>query len=163
MVLCPGRPDVLAPRAHERDVLSGARGLEHVSGRHAPARFRRLDPTKRRGAAHHALVQPRTITDLDALLDEERQRPLFDTVTQPGVAFRFDPQTGYHGLLDGRRAVPVYTSQVYRPGVTAAFQAIPVGTAYIVFTDTGAVGSVVLGILVSGDLPALLGFSPSHW
>lgn len=39
-------------------------------------------------------------------------KQLIDTVNQPGVAFRFDPQTGYHGLLGGRRAVPVYTSQL---------------------------------------------------
>jgi FMN-dependent NADH-azoreductase len=36
-----------------------------------------------------------------------------DTVTQPGIAFRFDPETGYHGLLGGRRAVAVYTSRVF--------------------------------------------------
>lgn len=39
-----------------------------------------------------------------------------DTVTQPGMAFRFDPQEGYSGLLDGRRAIAIYTSQVYAPG-----------------------------------------------
>jgi len=48
-------------------------------------------------------------------------KQLIDTVTQPGVAFRFDPRTGYHGLLGGRRAVPIYTSQVYSPGVPPAF------------------------------------------
>lgn len=44
-----------------------------------------------------------------------------DTVTQPGLAFRFDPKTGYHGLLGGRRAVAIYTSRVYRDGVEPAF------------------------------------------
>jgi FMN-dependent NADH-azoreductase len=44
-----------------------------------------------------------------------------DTVTQPGVAFTFDPATGYRGLLGGRRAVTVYTSRVYAPGVAPAF------------------------------------------
>ena len=44
-----------------------------------------------------------------------------DTVTQPGLAFSFDPETGYSGLLGGRRAVVVYTSQVYSPGVPEAF------------------------------------------
>jgi FMN-dependent NADH-azoreductase len=44
-----------------------------------------------------------------------------DTVTQPGIAFRFDTATGYHGLLGGRRAVTVYTSRVYAPGVDPAF------------------------------------------
>jgi FMN-dependent NADH-azoreductase len=44
-----------------------------------------------------------------------------DTVTQPGLAFSFDPETGYSGLLGGRGAVVVYTSQVYAPGVPEAF------------------------------------------
>lgn len=48
-------------------------------------------------------------------------KQLIDTVTQPGVAFDFDPAAGYRGLLGGRRAVPIYTSQVYSPGVPPAF------------------------------------------
>jgi FMN-dependent NADH-azoreductase len=44
-----------------------------------------------------------------------------DIVTQPGIAFRFDPASGYHGLLGGRRAVCVYASRVFAPGVRPAF------------------------------------------
>jgi FMN-dependent NADH-azoreductase len=44
-----------------------------------------------------------------------------DTVTQPGVVFRFDPATGYQGLLGGRRAVAIYTSRVFAPGTAPAF------------------------------------------
>jgi FMN-dependent NADH-azoreductase len=44
-----------------------------------------------------------------------------DTVTQPGLAFGFDPAEGYHGLLGGRRAVVVHTSAVWSPGVPPAF------------------------------------------
>jgi len=44
-----------------------------------------------------------------------------DTISQPGVAFGFDPETGYSGLLGGRRAVALYTSHVYSPGVPPAF------------------------------------------
>jgi FMN-dependent NADH-azoreductase len=44
-----------------------------------------------------------------------------DVVTQPGVAFSFDPATGYTGLLGGRRAVVAYTSRVYAPHVSPAF------------------------------------------
>ncbi|WP_018503124.1 FMN-dependent NADH-azoreductase [Parafrankia discariae] len=45
-----------------------------------------------------------------------------DIVTQPGWAFGFDPVAGYSGLLGGgRRAVVVYTSGVYSPGVPASF------------------------------------------
>ena len=46
-----------------------------------------------------------------------------DTVTQPGIAFSFDPTNGYRGLLGGRRAVAMYTSRVYAPGVAPAFGA----------------------------------------
>lgn len=48
-------------------------------------------------------------------------KQLIDTVTQPGVAFAFDPDAGYRGLLGGRGAVPIYTSQVYSPGVPVSF------------------------------------------
>jgi FMN-dependent NADH-azoreductase len=44
-----------------------------------------------------------------------------DIVTQPGIAFRFDPASGYHGLLSGRRAVCVYASRVFAPGMPPAF------------------------------------------
>jgi FMN-dependent NADH-azoreductase len=44
-----------------------------------------------------------------------------DIVTQPGVAFRFDPTSGYEGLLGHRRAVAVYASRVFAPGVQPAF------------------------------------------
>jgi FMN-dependent NADH-azoreductase len=44
-----------------------------------------------------------------------------DVVTQPGIAFRFDPSTGYSGLLGGRRAVVAYTSRVYAQDVSRAF------------------------------------------
>jgi FMN-dependent NADH-azoreductase len=46
-----------------------------------------------------------------------------DVVTQPGVAFSFDPATGYAGLLGGRRAVVAYTSRVYAQDVPPAFGA----------------------------------------
>lgn len=44
-----------------------------------------------------------------------------DIVTQPGIVFRFDPESGYHGLLGGRQAVLASTSRVYAPGRPAAF------------------------------------------
>lgn len=46
---------------------------------------------------------------------------LIDTVTQPGLLFRFDPGTGYSGLLTGKRAAVVYTSRVFHPGAPPAF------------------------------------------
>jgi FMN-dependent NADH-azoreductase len=44
-----------------------------------------------------------------------------DIVTQPGVAFSFDPAAGYTGLLGGRRAVVAYTSRVYAAHVPPGF------------------------------------------
>jgi FMN-dependent NADH-azoreductase len=44
-----------------------------------------------------------------------------DTITQPGLLFGFDPEKGYSGLVEGKTAVAVYTSGVYRPGAGKAF------------------------------------------
>ncbi|WP_448808781.1 FMN-dependent NADH-azoreductase [Agromyces bauzanensis] len=40
-------------------------------------------------------------------------KQFIDVVSQPGMVFGFDPETGYTGLLEGRRAAVVYTSAVY--------------------------------------------------
>jgi len=48
---------------------------------------------------------------------------LIDTISQPGMVFGFDPQTGYTGLLAGKRAVVVYTGAVYYEGAPLAFGA----------------------------------------
>jgi FMN-dependent NADH-azoreductase len=48
---------------------------------------------------------------------------LIDTISQPGMVFGFDPETGYTGLLAGKRAVVVYTSAVYYEGASLAFGA----------------------------------------
>jgi FMN-dependent NADH-azoreductase len=54
-------------------------------------------------------------------------KQFIDVITQPGLAFGFDPATGYTGLLTGRKAMVVYTSAVYgpdyRPGFGTDFQA----------------------------------------
>ncbi|MFC6013556.1 FMN-dependent NADH-azoreductase [Nocardia lasii] len=44
-----------------------------------------------------------------------------DIVTQPGWAFGFDPELGYSGLLEGKRAVTVFTAGVHQPGVPIEF------------------------------------------
>jgi len=46
---------------------------------------------------------------------------LLDTISQPGMVFAFDPQKGYSGLLEDKRAVVVYTSAVYQEGASLAF------------------------------------------
>lgn len=44
-----------------------------------------------------------------------------DIVTQPGWSFGFDPESGYKGLMEGKQALAIHTSGVYRPGVAPAF------------------------------------------
>jgi FMN-dependent NADH-azoreductase len=46
---------------------------------------------------------------------------LIDTISQPGMLFGFDPEQGYTGLLTGRRAMVVFTSAVWGPGVPPEF------------------------------------------
>jgi FMN-dependent NADH-azoreductase len=40
-----------------------------------------------------------------------------DTITQPGMLFGIDPEHGYYGLLENKKAVVAYTSGIYAPGV----------------------------------------------
>jgi len=40
-------------------------------------------------------------------------KQFIDVVSQPGLVFGFDGNTGYTGLITGKRAVVVYTSAVY--------------------------------------------------
>ncbi|MDQ4137252.1 MAG: NAD(P)H-dependent oxidoreductase [Actinomycetota bacterium] len=42
-------------------------------------------------------------------------KQFIDVVSQPGMLFGFDPDKGYSGLLQGKRAVTLYTSAVYGP------------------------------------------------
>ncbi|WP_299867287.1 NAD(P)H-dependent oxidoreductase [uncultured Roseobacter sp.] len=39
-----------------------------------------------------------------------------DIITQPGLLFGFDPEDGYSGLLEGKKAVVFYTAGVWAPG-----------------------------------------------
>jgi FMN-dependent NADH-azoreductase len=40
-------------------------------------------------------------------------KQFIDVVSQPGLVFGFDPETGYVGLATGKHAVVIYTSGVY--------------------------------------------------
>jgi FMN-dependent NADH-azoreductase len=42
-------------------------------------------------------------------------KQFIDVVSQPGMVFGFDPETGYTGLLRNKRAAVVYTGAVYGP------------------------------------------------
>ncbi|MEU7816609.1 NAD(P)H-dependent oxidoreductase [Pseudonocardia sp. NPDC049154] len=48
-------------------------------------------------------------------------KQLIDVISQPGLVFGFDPERGYTGLLQGKKAAVVYTSAVYGPGRGPAF------------------------------------------
>ncbi|MBV9448777.1 MAG: NAD(P)H-dependent oxidoreductase [Streptosporangiaceae bacterium] len=48
-------------------------------------------------------------------------KQFIDVISQPGMAFTFDPDHGYTGLLTGKRATVIYTSAVYGPGRSASF------------------------------------------
>jgi FMN-dependent NADH-azoreductase len=44
-----------------------------------------------------------------------------DIITQPGMVFGFDPAAGYSGLVQGKKAMAIYTSGVYSPGAPIQF------------------------------------------
>jgi FMN-dependent NADH-azoreductase len=44
-----------------------------------------------------------------------------DVVSQSGMLFRLDRTSGYTGLLQGKKAVAIYTSGVYAPGMPEGF------------------------------------------
>ena len=48
-------------------------------------------------------------------------KQFIDVVSQPGMAFGFDPVDGYTGLLRGKKAVLILTSAVYGPGRPPSF------------------------------------------
>lgn len=44
-----------------------------------------------------------------------------DLITQPGLLFGFDPERGYFGLLENKRAMVFYTAGVFAPGVESKY------------------------------------------
>lgn len=44
-----------------------------------------------------------------------------DLITQPGLLFGFDPEKGYFGLLENKKATVIYSSGVFAPGVDAKY------------------------------------------
>jgi FMN-dependent NADH-azoreductase len=48
-------------------------------------------------------------------------KQFIDVVSQPGMVFSFDPETGYTGLLTGKKAAVIYTSAVYGAGRPPSF------------------------------------------
>lgn len=50
-----------------------------------------------------------------------RLKQYVDIIHQPGELWSLDPVKGYEGLLKGKKAIIVYTSGAYAPGVSAEF------------------------------------------
>jgi FMN-dependent NADH-azoreductase len=48
-------------------------------------------------------------------------KQFIDVVSQPGMVFGFDPETGYSALLTEKKAAVIYTSAVYGPGRPPSF------------------------------------------
>jgi len=46
-----------------------------------------------------------------------------DIITQPGLTFGFDPEHGYFGLLENKKAAVFYTAGVFAPGADAKYGA----------------------------------------
>ncbi len=46
-----------------------------------------------------------------------------DIITQPGLLFGFEPEKGYFGLLNNKKATAFYTAGVYAPGADAKYGA----------------------------------------
>lgn len=44
-----------------------------------------------------------------------------DIITQPGLLFGFDPEKGYSGLLENKKATVFYSSGVYAPGAAPRY------------------------------------------
>ncbi len=69
-------------------------------------------------------------------------------------ALSIEPTHGFTRPLATLRCAVLGVTSVYL--LTLALRSLPIGAAYAVFTGIGAIGAVLLGILISGD-PATAG------
>jgi FMN-dependent NADH-azoreductase len=88
-------------------------GVQAAAWQAARATFARFA-----AADHYLLSVPMWNAGIPYILKQ-----FIDVVSQPGMVFGFDPQTGYTGLMTGKKAAVVYTSAVYGPGRPASFGA----------------------------------------
>ncbi len=86
-------------------------GVQAAAWQAARATFARFA-----AADHYLLSVPMWNAGIPYILKQ-----FIDVVSQPGMVFGFDPETGYQGLLTGRKAAVIYTSAVYGPGRGPAF------------------------------------------
>jgi quaternary ammonium compound-resistance protein SugE len=69
-------------------------------------------------------------------------------------ALSIEPTKGFTTPLQTALCFVLGAGSIYL--LTRALKTLPIGTAYAVFTIIGAIGTVVLGIVLAGD-PATLG------
>ncbi|MBL0885731.1 FMN-dependent NADH-azoreductase [Myceligenerans indicum] len=77
----------------------------------AKATFERFD-----AADHYLFSVPMWNAGVPYVLKQ-----FIDVVSQPGMLFGFDPETGYEGLLTGKKAAVIYTGAVWGPGLGPEF------------------------------------------
>ena len=89
-------------------VFGGAdpEGDEAAAWRLARDTFERFDSVD-----HYLFTVPMWNASVPYILKQ-----FIDVVSQPGMVFGFDPETGYTGLLENKRAAVIYTGAVYGPG-----------------------------------------------
>jgi FMN-dependent NADH-azoreductase len=86
-------------------------------------------------------------------------KQFIDVVSQPGMVFGVDPETGYHHLLAGRgkKAAAVYTSAVWAPGLPpnfgSDFQSTYLGD-WLRWTGIDDISEVRFHPTLTGDVPA---------
>jgi FMN-dependent NADH-azoreductase len=88
-------------------VFGGAdpEGEEATAWRVAHDTFQRFD-----SADHYLFTVPMWNASVPYILKQ-----LIDVISQPGMLFSFDPESGYTGLLENKRAAVIYTGAVYGP------------------------------------------------
>ena len=75
---------------------------------HAFARFNAFD--------HYLFSVPMWNATIPYILKQ-----FIDVVSQPGLVFEFDPESGYSGLLAGKTVAVIYTGGVWGPGRPTSF------------------------------------------
>jgi FMN-dependent NADH-azoreductase len=60
-----------------------------------------------------------------------RLKQYVDVIHQPGLLWRLDPQTGYHGLLTGKRAVLAPTSGAFGPAMPSPAFGVDYHSTYL--------------------------------
>ncbi|ALG15449.1 DMT family transporter [Kibdelosporangium phytohabitans] len=79
-------------------------------------------------------------------------------VVEVAWALSLKPTEGFTRLGPTVLSLVLMCAAVYL--LTVAVRTLPIGTAYAVFTGIGAAGTVVVGILVSGDPPTFARIGP---